>query len=120
MGAHIRSLGQGGVALDFEHVRSSVCELKPVLHGAPGWQLITAFKAGEKRVRRRCLSIIFAAQRKADVPSMECSASQTCVDFQRPCPVRVALDNINKRLKSSPSFVDQNARTAFPTKEIGS
>ena len=47
VGTHIRSLGQGGVALDSEHVRSSVCELKPVLHGAPGWQLITAFKAGE-------------------------------------------------------------------------
>lgn len=47
VGTHIRSLGQGGVTLDSEHIRSSVCELKPVLHGAPGWQLITAFKAGE-------------------------------------------------------------------------
>lgn len=58
MGAHIRSLGQGGVALDSEHVRSSVCELKPVLHGAPGWQLIAAFKAGENESEANnvCLS----------------------------------------------------------------
>lgn len=47
VGTHMRSLGQGGVALDLEHVRSSVCELKPVLHGAPGWQLITASKTGK-------------------------------------------------------------------------